>query len=181
MSWVNLLPWRAQRDRKRLRREGCLLAMLMLIEVFFALTIAGKRAENLRHEKTVALWHRANQQATELQTRTAARVQYKQSLTLRLAARQQKQQQISRWYDFLRNLPDAMPDELWLSGLSKTLDTLVLMGFCREPREVDVFRQRLQALDLFRRVGTQSLRRDDSGRIQFSLLAVLPDKPPVDD
>ncbi|MFU9136638.1 PilN domain-containing protein [Erwinia tasmaniensis] len=181
MSWVNLLPWRAQRDRRRLRRECWLLAVLVLLEVFFALTITEKRAENLRHEKTVALWHRANQQATELQTRTAARIQYKQSLTLRLSARQQKQKQLSRWYDFLRNLPDAMPDELWLSELSKTLDTLVLMGFCREPRDVDAFRQRLQTLSLFRRVGTQSLRRDDNGRIKFSLLAVLPDKPPVDD
>lgn len=173
MVWVNLLPWRHRQLKAKWHRD-CLIVLVMTAACLLALLpTSGLRTANEQRINLVRRMQEANKQLDALKARSVALTQLQQQLRQKLADDASQRERVRQWYDFTLKLPDLMPETLWLSGLSKTADSLTFSGFCPGMADIDDFRLRLGRLPLFRQVTTGKLSRNPQGIIHFSLLATL--------
>lgn len=173
MVWVNLLPWRHRQLKAKWHRD-CLIVLVMTASCLFALLpTSGLRTANEQRVNLVRRMQEANKQLDAMKARSVALTLKEQQLRRKIADYARQRERVRQWHDFTLELPDLMPEMLWLSGLSKTADSLTFSGFCPDMADIDDFRLRLGRLPLFRQVTTGKLSRNPQGIIQFSLLATL--------
>lgn len=173
MVWVNLLPWRAMRLRRERRYLARLLVLLAIVTLSAGLPTLGKKALNRQVGNLVLQSQKAGQRLEQQFIRLAEAGQEKKRLQQQWKARQRRQQILARWSSFVFSLAQAMPDTLWLSGISHNANSLTLSGFCRGMGDLDTFSQRLRQMSLVAQVKTGQLSRGVHGNVAFSLLIAL--------
>jgi len=172
MYQVNLLPWRAWRQRRRylfwLRLTLAHLGILLLI-------LLGWRVGLYQQQQQ---WQLAWQQQTEQQLALEQQEQQLQGLQTELAALQQQDQQRRRqqqWNQFylqlLRVLPELLPPPLWLTRLEANKQHLKLTGKSHESAAVLQLERRLAQQPKFIAVELQQLERGSDGLFYFTLFA----------
>lgn len=173
MVWVNLMPWRATRLRRERRRLALVMVLLAIALLVAGLPTLGKKALNWQVEKLVRQRQNAGQRLEQQLERLAGAERQINRLKQQLTERQQRQKKLARWSSFALNLTQAMPETLWLSGISKNAASLTLSGFCSGVGDLDMFSQRLRQLVLVGKVKMGQLSRGAHGNVAFSLLIAL--------
>ncbi|MGB9098521.1 PilN domain-containing protein [Erwinia sp.] len=173
MVWVNLLPWRARKRKRARERWALVFSLLVLTVLAAAMPTVGKQALNHQYDSLVRLNKAASHRLEGQMKQMSTLVQEKEGLQRQLAERQQRQHRLDRWRTFVLQLPEVMPDTLWLSAISKNAASLVLSGSCQGISDLEAFRLQVQKLALVAQVKTGQLHRGPQGRLAFTLLIKL--------
>jgi pilus assembly protein HofN len=172
MLAVNLLPWRMQQWQRR-RRQSITLLMLSLAFTLLILSLLWWRGLVTRQQQSEALMDNAfilnslQQQLEQQQTL----LQLRESLLLAQRAEQLRQAQHQRWQLFWQQLPELMPETLWLNRLERRQGQLVLEGLAQSMTAVSDFRHQLLTQRLFSRVKQGGVQRQAGGDYHFTLHA----------
>lgn len=170
VALANLLPWRRQRRRERLRfwTGVCVLTLLL---------IAGP---------VILGWRERLMDARQLQLLTGSQKQVLQLLDRRIRERELLQQRWSqeerirevrdaarrqgeRWRVLLVDLGARIPSEAWLTAVVKKGDSLTLRGISRELAAVAILEAQLGDLG-YRTLIPGPLKRNSDGQWQFSFV-----------
>lgn len=176
MVWVNFLPWRRQRQRQQLRRDGLLLMALLVLLLALTMPLLKQQTLGKRQQTGLRWLKETNDQLDRLSARLARLEARRDTLRRALAISEGRQARLREWQAFTRDLAATLPAALWLSEISKTAQSLTVTGFCLRLAEVEAFRQQLERFHLFQQVNTGRLSRDGKGIIRFSLEATLPEQ-----
>lgn len=178
MVSINLMPWRARRQRQQWQKWR-LVGALMLVVLIMAIQ-SGYGQQRLNHQRVALLnfWPGAQKNAAALHERTLA-------LQKQLAEQQQAQrlqvlqrQDLTRWRDFVARLSAEIPPNIWLSALVKNQHSVSLKGFSRSVAELHQLRDRLHQQRDIPSVKLGALRRDPSAGVTFSMQLSLANQEP---
>lgn len=173
MVWVNFLPWRAERLKRRWQRWLLVLVAMVLMLLIANVPIWGQQRVNLQTVKLIEQIKQAQQHVTQ-RLKQLALLETEREALRQLAASQLRQREaLERWSLFVRELTKAMPDALWLTGLTKNLESLTVAGVCQDVSDLDAFRRRLQAMAMIDQVKMGTVSRSKEGQLLFHLLASL--------
>lgn len=172
MLAVNLLPWRIQQSQRR-RQQSLSLLSLTVACTLLILSLLWWRGVIARQQQTDAMMD-----ITSLLSALQQQLEQQQSLLkLReshLQAQQeqrQRQDQHQRWQHFWQQLPELMPDTLWLNRLERRQGQLVLEGQAESMAAVSDFRHQLMTQPLFSSVKQGGVKREAGGDYRFALHA----------
>lgn len=174
MVWVNLLPWRQQRIARRQRNHLLTLAALLITGLCLIAVLCYRiSADNQQWQQRLQQRQAAIARADGLAKQLAQLQQEHQSL-LGQQQQQRRQQQINQqWMRFALALPQLMPEQLWLTSISKAAAGFTLHGVGRRLADISALRQRLEQQSLFRQVLYGPVERQSGGEMHFSLIASL--------
>ncbi|MGK3136079.1 PilN domain-containing protein [Pantoea trifolii] len=172
MLAVNLLPWRIQQSQRR-RQQSISLLLLTLAVTLLILSLLWWRGVSARQQQTNALMEityllNALQQQLEQQQ---SLFQLRESLLKAQQEQLQRQEQHQRWQHFWQQLPQLMPDTLWLNRLERRQGQLVLEGQAQSMAAVSDFRRQLITQPLFSSVKQGGVKREAGGDYRFALHA----------
>lgn len=172
MLAVNLLPWRIQQSQRR-RQQSLSLLSLTLVCTLLILSLLWWRGVIARQQQTDALMDitsllSALQQQLEQQQ---SLLKLRESLLQAQQAQLQRQDQHQRWQHFWQQLPELMPDTLWLNRLERRQGQLVLEGQAQSMAAVSDFRHQLMTQPLFSSVKQGGVKREAGGDYRFALHA----------
>ncbi|WP_312181067.1 PilN domain-containing protein [Pantoea sp. CTOTU46764] len=172
MLAVNLLPWRIQQSQRR-RQQSISLLLLTLAVTLLILSLLWWRGVSARQKQTNALMEityllNALQQQLEQQQ---SLLQLRESLLKAQQEQLQRQEQHQRWQHFWQQLPQLMPDTLWLNRLERRQGQLVLEGQAQSMAAVSDFRRQLITQPLFSSVKQGGVKREAGGDYRFALHA----------
>lgn len=172
MLAVNLLPWRIQQSQRR-RQQSLSLLSLTLVCTLLILSLMWWRGVIARQQQTDALMD-----ITSLLSLLQQQLEQQQSLLklreslLQVQKEQlQRQDQHQRWQHFWQQLPELMPDTLWLNRLERRQGQLVLEGQAQSMAAVSDFRHQLMTQPLFSSVKQGGVKREAGGDYRFALHA----------
>lgn len=172
MVAVNLLPWRQRRQQQQ-RRRSLVALSLMLSALLLVVMQQTWRIRQARQQ--VAETGRVQQRALEsLEAQLAQQKQLLAQLTVvqKQQAKQRHQTvQLAAWHQFWIDLPALLPDTAWLTRLEKRDSRLTLEGQAQDMAAIRQFREQLTTVALFGQVKQGGVKRQASGRYQFSLRA----------
>ena len=174
MLAVNLLPWRAQQWQRRRKQSISWLALTLscTLLLLLALWLRGARIQQQQNQALANMTQALDalqQQLVEQKTL----IQRRDELQQLKREQQQRQMQHQRWQDFWQQLPELMPDTLWLQRAERRQAQLQLDGQAQSMAAVREFRQQLLSHSLFSAVKQGSVQRQPSGDYRFTLLARL--------
>lgn len=172
MVWVNFLPWRAERLKNQCQRWLLVLMVLILMLLTAGVPFWGQQAVS---EQTVKLIEQVKQaqQSAKQRLRQLTSLETERDALRQLAENQlRRREAVERESLFVRDLTKAMPETLWLTGLTKNLEHLTVSGTCQEVSDLAAFRQRLQAMPVIEQVKMGTLSRKE-GQLLFHLLVSL--------
>jgi pilus assembly protein HofN len=95
----------------------------------------------------------------------------RESLLQAQQEQRQRQDQHQRWQHFWQQLPELMPDTLWLNRLERRQGQLVLEGQAQSMAAVSDFRHQLMTQPLFSSVKQGGVKREAGGDYRFALHA----------
>ena len=173
MVWVNLLPWRAERFKSQWQRWLLVLVVLMLTLLTASVPLWGQQAVNQQTVKLIEQVRQAQRNVEQRLKQLTLLETEREALRQVAASQLRRKEALEGWALFVRDLSKAMPDTLWLTGLTKSQESLTVSGICQGVSELDVFRQRLQAMALIEQVKVGTLSRNKGGQMLFHLLASL--------
>lgn len=174
MAWVNFLPWRRQRIIRQQRLYMRVLAALVLSGLCLLAALHFRlSAENQRWQQRLLQQQTAIADADERASQLAQLQQAYQGLLLRLTNRQRRQQINQQWLGFALALPQLVPEQLWLTRISKTAAGVTVHGVGHQLADIHALRLRLEEQSLFHQVSQGPVERQPDGDMQFSLLASL--------
>lgn len=173
MVWVNLLPWRAERLKSQWQRWLLVIVALMLMLLTASVPLRGQQAVNQQTLKLIEQVKQAQQIAKQRLKQLTSLETEREALRHSAASQLRRREALKRWSLFVRDLSKAMPDTLWLTGLTKSQQSLTVSGICQGVSDLDAFRQRLQEMALIRQVKIGPLSRSKEGQMLFHLLASL--------
>jgi pilus assembly protein HofN len=173
MVWVNLLPWRAERLKSQWQRWLLVIAVLMLMLLTASVPLWGQQAVNQQSVKLIEQINQAQQDAKQQLKRLTLLETEREALRQSAASQLRRREALKQWALFIRDLTKAMPDTLWLTGLTKSQQSLTVSGICQGVSDLDAFRQRLQEMALIAQVKMGTLSRSKEGQMLFHLLASL--------
>lgn len=172
MLTVNLLPWRLQQWRRQRQQSLMFLASGIGISLLILL-LCGWRGY------LVSQQHQAEQQ--QLAQRLGELDQQlsdQQRLLLQRDAliqtqRQQQTRQLQHlaWQQFWQQLPELMPETLWLSRMERRQGQLVLEGLASSMAAIGDFRRLLAKVPLFPVIRQGNVQRQPDGHYRFTLRA----------
>ncbi|XXN63039.1 PilN domain-containing protein [Enterobacter ludwigii] len=172
MLAVNLLPWRIQQSQRRRQQSMSLLA-LTLVFTLFILCLLWWRGVITRQQQAQALMdstYSLNSLQQQLEQQQLL-LQQRESLLQAQRALQQRQDQHQRWQHFWQQLPELMPDTLWLNRLERRQGQLLLEGQAQSMAAVSDFRHQLMTQQLFSSVKQGGVKRELGGDYRFALHA----------
>ena len=165
---VNLLPWRAERDRRARRRAWLAMptAAFTGLGVMLMATLVIKEG----HQDRLDANAQVRQQIDALADRRAATEQLKRSheaLSRRMAAMEALLDKRTRALDELTGLLEALPEDVRLLGIERGAERLVIEGLAPQPASVSALVTALRASPRFpalrfERLGTRATQ-DRSG------------------
>ncbi|WP_277978133.1 PilN domain-containing protein [Pantoea endophytica] len=172
MLAVNLLPWRLQQSQRR-RQQSLSLLSLTLACTLLILSLLWWRGVIARQQQTDALMNitsllSALQQQLEQQQ---SLLKLRESLLQAQKEQLQRQDQHQHWQHFWQQLPELMPDTLWLNRLERRQGQLVLEGQAQSMAAVSDFRHQLMTQPLFSSVKQGVVKREAGGDYRFALHA----------
>lgn len=172
MLAVNLLPWRLQQSQRR-RQQSLSLLSLTLACTLLILSLLWWRGVIARQQQTDALMNitsllSAMQQQLEQQQ---SLLKLRESLLQAQKEQLQRQDQHQHWQHFWQQLPELMPDTLWLNRLERRQGQLVLEGQAQSMAAVSDFRHQLMTQPLFSSVKQGVVKREAGGDYRFALHA----------
>ncbi|MEM6051844.1 PilN domain-containing protein [Erwinia sp. P7711] len=173
MVWVNLLPWRAERLKSQGQRWLLAIVGLMLMLLTASVPLRGQQMVNQQSVKLIEQLKQAQQSAKQRLKQLTSLETEREALRHSAANQLRRRETLKRWSLFLHNLTEAMPDTLWLTGLTKSQQSLTVSGICQCISDLDAFRQRLQEMALIGQVKIGPLSRSKEGQMLFHLLASL--------
>ncbi len=172
MLAVNLLPWRLQQSQRR-RQQSLSLLSLTLVCTLLILSLMWWRGVIARQQQTDALMDITSllsllQQQLEQQQ---SLLKLRESLLQAQKEQLQRQDQHQHWQHFWQQLPELMPDTLWLNRLERRQGQLVLEGQAQSMAAVSDFRHQLMTQPLFSSVKQGGVKREAGGDYRFALHA----------
>ncbi|WP_217549917.1 PilN domain-containing protein [Pantoea sp. GbtcB22] len=172
MLAVNLLPWRIQQSQRR-RQQSLSLLSLTLVCTLLILSLMWWRGVIARQQQTDALMDITSllsllQQQLEQQQ---SLLKLRESLLQAQKEQLQRQDQHQHWQHFWQQLPELMPDTLWLNRLERRQGQLVLEGQAQSMAAVSDFRHQLMTQPLFSSVKQGGVKREAGGDYRFALHA----------
>ena len=172
MLAVNLLPWRLQQSQRR-RQQSLSLLSLTLACTLLILSLLWWRGVIARQQQTDALMDITSLlSALQLQLeQQQSLLKLRESLLQAQQAQLQRQDQHQRWQHFWQQLPELMPDTLWLNRLERRQGQLVLEGRAQSMAAVSDFRHQLMTQPLFSSVKQGGVKREAGGDYRFALHA----------
>lgn len=173
MVWVNLLPWRAERLKSQWQRWLLVMGVLMLMLLTASVPLWGQQAVNQQNIKLIEQVHQAQQNVRQQLKQLTLLEAEREALRHSTANQLRRREALKQWALFIRNLTTAMPDTLWLTGLTKSQQSLTVSGVCQGVSDLAAFRQRLQEMALIAQVKMGTLSRSKEGQMLFHLLASL--------
>lgn len=174
MIAVNLLPWRQARLQRQ-RRISIAFAMTALMALLLIMAFQLRRLDGASQQLRAAQTEVRDALAA-IERRLRQRHLLQQQLTSQQAQRRQAQQHadaLMRWHRFWQALPALLPDSLWLQRMEKLSAQLRVEGQAQDMQAIRDFRQRLEALALFKAVMQGSVQRQPHGLYRFALRAQL--------
>ncbi|GLR07816.1 hypothetical protein COO59_10390 [Mixta theicola] len=170
MIAVNLLDWRQDARKRRLRRWLWLSGtLLVLVHIALLLWWRGLAETTQRWQSQLTLWQQATQRAQQLNQRYAEAQKQQQTLRKQAALRQQKHQRLRQWQAFILQLESNVPDDAWLSTLTHQQGTLRLDGLSLRPEATRLLHHRLRASDVFQPWLPGALHKSADGPYRFTL------------
>lgn len=170
---VNLLPWRARRQRRCLRLWLAIFSATLLLLVLLAIVL---RTHALQESQRLG---RVQQAGITLQAGLAqrqARLLARQAERQAEQQRQQRLQATREWRQTLTRLAKTLPEQAWLSELRFQQGTLSLAGYAVSFAALGQLEAALHALPGLRIGKPGAASRDAQGRWQFDY-ALIPDVP----
>lgn len=147
---VNLLPWRAERDRRARRRMW--LAMPTATLIGLGIMLMATLVIREMHEERLDANTRVRQQIDALADRRAATEQLKRThgaLSRRMAAMEALLDGQTRALDELTGLMEALPHDVRLMGVERGAERLVIEGLAPAPVSVSALITALRASPRF--------------------------------
>ncbi|MBY4890885.1 PilN domain-containing protein [Pantoea sp. DY-15] len=172
MLAVNLLPWRIQQSQRRRQQSLSLLSLtlactLLLLSLVWWLGVIARQQQTDALMDITSLLSALQQQLEQQQSLLKLR----ESLLQARQERRQRQDQHQRWQHFWQQLPELMPDTLWLNRLERRQGQLVLEGQAQSMAAVSDFRHQLMTQPLFSSVKQGGVKREAGGDYRFALHA----------
>ncbi|PIF13684.1 PilN domain-containing protein [Candidatus Pantoea floridensis] len=172
MLAVNLLPWRLHQQQRQRKQSITLLTLTLMLTLFMLLMLWWRgfatRQQQLEQLMDITFILNALQQQLEKQQ---SLLQQRESLLQTQRAEQQRQVQHRRWQGFWQQLPELMPETLWLNRLERRQGQLILEGQAQSMAAVSDFRHQLMTQPLFSSVRQGGVQRQVSGDYRFALHA----------
>lgn len=170
---VNLLPWRAERDRRARRRAWLAMPTAGFIGLGMML-MATLVIREMREERLDAN-ARVRQQIDALADRRAATEQLEQThaaLTRRMAAMEALLDGRTRALDELTGLMEALPEDVRLMGVERGAERMVIEGLAPQPASVSALIMALRASPRFpalrfERLGTRAAQGRSGDRFRI--------------
>lgn len=172
MLTVNLLPWRIQQWRRQRQQSLLLLASGLGLSLLILL-LCGWRGYLVSQQQQAAQQQLA-QRIGELdqQLNDQQRLLRQRDALLQTQRRQQMRQlQHLAWQQFWQQLPELMPETLWLSRMERRQEHLLLEGLASSMAAIGDFRRQLVKQPLFPVIRQGSVQRQPDGHYRFTLRA----------
>lgn len=171
MQMVNLLPWRARRQRRCLRFWLTAFSLTLLLIVLLAALLRVRMSQEsqrlrLMQQAGITLQAGLAQRQTHLLARQAERQAEQQ--------RGQRLQATREWRHTLIRLANALPEQAWLTELRYQQGTLALTGYALSFMALNQLEAALSTLPGLRPGKPGAASRDAQGRWQFGY-ALVPD------
>ncbi|ROR08614.1 PilN domain-containing protein [Erwinia sp. JUb26] len=173
MVCINLMPWRARRQRQQWQRWRRLCGLMLALTIFAMQGGYWQQRLNDRRAVLLSFWPGAQQDAAALHDRTLAAQQRLDQLRQAQQKQQLQQQDLSRWLGFIQRLSAEIPPDIWLNGLKKDRQGVSLKGFSRSVAELHHLRDRLRQLQEIPSIKLGALRSEPSVGVSFSLQLTL--------
>ncbi len=172
MLAVNLLPWRVQQWQLRRKQSISWLALALggTLLLLLMLWLRGVRIQQQQADALAELTQVLSGLQQQL-TQQQALIQQRDALQQVRREQQQRQMQHQRWQAFWQQLPDLMPDTLWLNRVERRQAQLLLEGQAQSMAAVRAFRQQLLTQPLFSSVKQGGVQRQASSDYRFTLQA----------
>jgi pilus assembly protein HofN len=172
MLTVNLLPWRVQQWQRQRQRSLMILASAPVTALLVVLSGGwqGYHAEQQQRAEQNAVSQRLSVLEQHLHARQAL-LQQRDLLAQAQRRQQTRQWQHLAWQQFWRQLPQLMPETLWLSRIERRQGQLLLEGVASGMAAVSDFRDQLATLPLFPIIRQGNVQRQPDGHYRFTLRA----------
>lgn len=174
MPLVNLLPWRQIKRQQRVKREGVLLALVLLlipllVTIGWQAPAAEIRRQQLQNEylkNTDGAFQHLYQQRLALQQQTEKRLRVQR-------IHDEQQQAILVWQARLIQLASGLPTGTWLSSLTLQKGIAVVKGNATALEQMQALEKQLTQLDGVSGVQAGAVQRQEQSGFGFAFTLTL--------
>lgn len=175
MYQVNLLPWRAQRLRQRGQRYLALLALVSCtLLLLTGLCLSRWQGIRLAEQAELALLAQRHAKASETYRQALQVQEQRERLRERYRIWQLLQLRNQRYLAVFRQLPQMIPDSVWLTSLREQSRALELRGVSRDHAASAAFINALAGSGEFGSVQLTESQLHQDRNYRFTLLAEWP-------